>query len=356
MSGHRKSGLKAATSAAVVCLVAIGLVIATPTVDAAAVKAGAGPANRLASIQARGMLNCGIWPYVPGFAMRSAGREVGFDVDICRAVAAAIFGDPGKIRFIEVADLEQFAGRNDVDLAVRRLSWTLDRERAHHVAFGPVTFYDGQGFLLLAQSEISHAGELVGQRVCVLNRERHPANLISYFHDAGHDIQAVLVESDPEAEEALRSHRCRAYSADVSWLAAARSTFRDGVARYRILPDQISNEPLAPLVRATDIELLQVVRWTIFSMIQAEELGLDSHNIGSLESSSSRVRSFLNVHPNSRVALGAGAWVRAIIAGVGNYAEVFDRNLGAHSPIQLDRGPNRLWTQGGLLYSPPLDR
>ncbi len=255
-----------------------------------------------------------------------------------------------------MADLEHFTGRHDIDLVVRRLSWTLDRERANRVAFGPVTFYDGQGFLVLAQSRVSHAAELAGQRVCILNRERHPATAIGYFHDTGHDIQAVLVESDQEAEQALRSNRCRAYSADVSWLAAARSTFQDGVARYRILPDRISNEPLAPLVRATDTELLQVVRWTIFALIQAEELGLDSHNIGTPESKSSGARSFLNVHPSSRVSLGAGAWVRAIIAGVGNYAEVFDRNLGAGSAIQLDRGPNRLWTQGGLLYSPPLDR
>ncbi len=128
------------------------------------------------------------------------------------------------------------------------------------------------------------------------------------------------------------------------------------MARYRILPDQISNEPLAPLVRAADTDLLQLVRWTIYVMIQAEELGLDSHNIGTLEAKSSRARSFLNVQPSSMVTLGAGAWVRAIIAGVGNYAEVYDRNLGAGSAIQLDRGLNRLWTQGGLLYSPPLDR
>lgn len=348
--------MKAATFAPVVSLVALGLVIAVAAVDAAAAKTRAPAANRLAAIEARGTLNCGIWPHVPGFAMRKHGREVGFDVDICRAVAAAIFGDPGKVRFIKVAEIEQFAGRNDVDLAVRRLSWTLDRERANRVAFGPVTFYDGQGFLVLAQSGVSHAAELAGQRVCVLNRERHPATAISYFHDTGRDIQAVLVESDQEAEGALRSNRCRAYSADVSWLAAARSTFQEGVARYRILPDQISNEPLAPLVRAADTDLLQLVRWTIYVMIQAEELGLDSHNIGTLEAKSSRARSFLNVQPSSMVTLGAGAWVRAIIAGVGNYAEVYDRNLGAGSAIQLDRGLNRLWTQGGLLYSPPLDR
>jgi general L-amino acid transport system substrate-binding protein len=139
-------------------------------------------------------------------------------------------------------------------------------------------------------------------------------------------------------------------------LAVARADFSDGLMRYDILPDQISKEPLAPLMRAEDAELLQVVRWTIFSMIEAEELGLNSLNIDSGKSSSSRVRSFLAIHPGSRVALGAGGWARAIIAGVGNYGEVFDRNLGAGSSIKLDRGLNRLWSQGGLVYAPPLER
>jgi len=328
-------------------LVAVGLSIAVSSAAAA---------NRLADIEARGTLNCGIWPYVPGFAIARNGHEVGFDVDICRAVATAILGDPGKVRLVTVADLKQFAERNDVDLVVRRLTWTLDRETAHGVAFGPVTFYDGQGFLVPRGSGISRAAELAGERVCVINRERHPATLVSYFRDMGRDINAVPVESDKQAEDALHSNRCRAYSADVSWLAAARSSFLDGVARYAILSDQISKEPLAPLVRAQDAELLQLVRWTIFSMIEAEELNIDSHNIQTMTSSSSRVRSFLNVHPSSRVALRSGEWVRAIIAGVGNYGEVFDRNLGAGSAIKLDRGLNRLWTQGGLMYSPPLDR
>jgi general L-amino acid transport system substrate-binding protein len=311
--------------------------------------------DRIADIQARNTLNCGIWPYVQGFAIERGGEYVGFDVDICRAVAAAILGDATKVRFTTVASVGEFAEGQNVDLVVRRLTWTLPREMAGRVAFGPITFYDGQGFLVPKHNAIRSANQLFGQRVCVIDMERHAENLYNYVHDSGRTVQIVLVENDREAEEALRANRCRAYSADVSWLAAARATFIDGTRRYAILADQISKEPLAPMVRADDTELLQVVRWTIFSMIEAEELGLNSRNIGNFPSTSSQLRSFLGIHPHVPVALGAGEWVRAIIAGVGNYGEVFDRNLGASSPLKLDRGLNRLWNRGGLMYSPPLD-
>jgi general L-amino acid transport system substrate-binding protein len=316
----------------------------------------AATANRLEEIQARGTLSCGIWPYVPGFALEHEGRYTGFDVDICRAIAAAILGDASRVRFVAVADVRVFAQRHDIDVVVRRLTWTLSRETANGMAFGPITFYDGQGFMVSKSSGIKSASQLAGERICVIDAERHLQTLHDYFRDNGRQIQIVVVENDKEAEEALRSRRCQAYSADISWLAVARAGFSEGPTRYDILPDPISKEPLAPLMRAQDTELLQVVQWTIFAMIEAEELGLSSLNMGSGKSSSSRVSSFLAIHPGSRVALGAGDWARAIIAGVGNYGEVFDRNLGAGSSIKLDRGLNRLWSQGGLVYAPPLER
>jgi general L-amino acid transport system substrate-binding protein len=331
------------------CVLAAALLIGIPSV-------GAAGSNRLADIQARGTLNCGIWPYVPGFATERDGRYQGFDVDICRAVAAAIFGDPTKVRFVPLAHVRQFIERNDIDLAVRRLTWTLRREMANGMTFGPIIFYDGQGFLVAKQSGIRSVSQLIGERICVINTERHPETLYNYFRDGNHEIQIISVESDKEAEESLDSNRCRAYSADVSWLAAARSNFSDGLTRYDILSDQISKEPLAPLMRVKDTALVELVRWTVFAMIEAEELNLNSHNIDTVSSSSSRVRSFLSIYPGRRVASGAGGWARAIIVGVGNYGEVFDRNLGTGSPIKLDRGLNRLWSQGGLMYSPPLDR
>jgi general L-amino acid transport system substrate-binding protein len=329
----------------VACAVLLGMSSAT-----------AAGTDRLGDIRARGSLHCGIWPYVPGFAVAYHGRYVGFDVDICRAVAASILGDANKVRFVTLSHVTQLAERKDVDLAVRRLTWTLSREAASGMVFGPITYYDGQGFLVPQHSGIQSVSQLAGERICVINLEHHPKTLYNYFRDTGREVQLVLVESDQEAEEAMRRNRCRAYSADISWLAAARSVFSEGLTHYEILPNLISKEPLAPLLRVADTELVQVVRWTIFAMIEAEELGVSSHNIDLIKSSSSRVRSFLTIHPDNLVVPGAGDWVRAIIAGVGNYGEVFDRNLGADSSIKLDRGLNRLWTRGGLMYAPPLDR
>jgi general L-amino acid transport system substrate-binding protein len=307
------------------CLTVGLLLIASAAVDAAT--------NRLVDIQARGALECGIWPHVAGFAVAKDGRYSGFDIDICRAVAAAILGDPDKVRFVPLETVSQFAARADVDIVVRRLTWTLSRESANDVVFGPVTFYDGQGFLVPRSSGVRSAAQLAGEAVCVIDAEHHAKTLHDYFEGRGHPIRLVLVETDAQAEKALNDKRCEAYSADLSWLGAARSGFRDGLARYEILSDVISKEPLAPLMRARDRQLVQRVRWTLYSMIEAEELGLSSHNV---RSAGPRAQSLV-----------------AVIAGVGNYGEVFDRNLGASSPIKLDRGLNRLWSQGGLLYAPP---
>jgi general L-amino acid transport system substrate-binding protein len=333
-----------------------GILVCASLLFAGGIATDAAATNRLGDVESRGSLDCGIWPDVPGFAVADGGRFSGFDVDICRAVAAAIFGDATKVKFVAIANIRQFAERNDIDLVVRRLTWTLGRETSNGMTFGPVTFYDGQGFLVPKESGIESASELAGAHVCVQSGEHHAATLYNYFRDMRRDIHVVLIQSDKEAEEALRGGRCRAYSADISWLAAARSTFADGVMRYKILADQISKEPLAPLMRAQDSELVQLVRWTIYSLVEAEELGLSSRNIDTARPGSARVRSFLSIHPASHVALGAGAWVSAIISQVGNYGELFDRNLGADSPIKLDRALNRLWTRGGLMYAPPLDR
>ncbi len=262
--------------------------------------AAAAATNRLADIRARGTLNCGIWPYVPGFAMERDGRYVGFEVDICRAVAAAILGDATKVEFVTLENVAQFTAREDVDLVVRRLTWTLSRETASGLVFGPVTFYDGQGFLVRRASGITSLSQLTaGERVCVINMESQPKTLHEYFRDSGRNVQLVLVGSDSEAEEAMRRNRCRVYSADISWLAAARPVFAAGPAHYDILADRISEEPLAPLMRVADGDFVQVVRWTLFALVEAEELSVTSENIDSARLISSRVRAFLGAHPGS---------------------------------------------------------
>jgi general L-amino acid transport system substrate-binding protein len=312
--------------------------------------------DRLAEIRARGTLNCGVLPTVPGFAIKREETYAGFDIDTCRAVAAAIFGDASKVSFVTLAHIEQFNQRQDIDLVARRLTWTPRRESASGIVFGPVTFYDGQGFLVPRSGQIRRSAQLVGSRVCVINMESHPQTLMNYFKDAGQDVELVLVEDDAQAEAALRSRRCVAYSADLSWLAAARASVPDGVMKYEFLPELISKEPLAPMLRAQDAELLQLVRWTIFSLIEAEELGITARNIDGVKSTSIRARRLLGIHPGSKVALGPGDWVPAIIRSVGNYGEMFDRNLGEGSPIKLERRLNRLWNDGGLMYAPPLSR
>lgn len=288
--------------------------------------ASAAPGDRLDGIRARGVLTCGVWPRVRGFAVERDGRYSGFDIDICRAVAAVVLGDADKVRFVMVSDIAQFLTRADVDMAVRRLTWTPNREAATGTAFGPVTFYDGQGFLV---PKGTSAAQIPRAPVCVLNQEHHPETLASHFKGA---IKVVLVDADDAAERALRNSRCGAYSADVSWLAAARAGFQEGIARYEILPDLISKEPLAPLVRAGDTGLLRWVRWTLYAMIDAEERGIGC----STKTISTRER--------------------ALLCSVGNYGEVFNRNFGAASELKLDRGLNRLWSDGGLMYAPPLDR
>lgn len=312
--------------------------------------------SRLAEIRSRGKLNCGILPTVPGFAIKRDDGYVGFDIDICRAIAAAIFGDASKVDFTTVVHIEQFNQRNDIDLVARRLTWTPKREAATGMAFGPITFYDGQGFLVPRGGGIEQPAQLAGSRVCVINMERHPEILMSYFKELGRDVEMVLVDNDKQAEDALRRRRCTSYSADISWLAAARASFSEGVAQYEILPALISKEPLAPMMRAGDTELLQLVRWTLYALIESEELGITAGNIDAKKSSSARARALLSIHPGSTVALGPGDWLPAILKSVGNYGDLFDRNLGPSTPIKMYRGLNRLWSDGGLMYSPPLDR
>jgi general L-amino acid transport system substrate-binding protein len=309
--------------------------------------------HRLEEIRARGRLICGIWPQVPGFATKQHGQYLGFDVDICRAVAATIFGDPTKVEFTSLPSVDQFRRREDIDLAMRRLTWTLSRETSTGMNFGPVTFYDGQGFLMPKRNAISRLSQLAGHRICVLNMERHPETLANYFRDRGWNVQLILVGNDREAEAALLARRCAAYSADVSWLAAARVGFTDGLARYDILEQLISKEPLAPLMRANDAELLRLVRWTIYVMIEAEELGLNSRNVGRMQAFSPAIQRLLTSSPDLGDAAESTQRVGAVIGGVGNFGEVFERNLGSGSAIKLDRGLNRLWTNGGLMYAPP---
>ena len=316
---------------------------------------GAAPGSRVSRIRQRGFLVCGVFPGIAGFAqVDSQGHYTGFDVDFCRAVAAAIVGSAERIRYQPVASIDLFQRSSDIDIVSRRLTWSLRREGLH-VLFGPVTFYDGQGFLVPGHLDVDHAAQLAGAPVCVAEGSEHDVTLTAYFRRHQIALDKVAVADGAAGGRALSEGRCQALSADVSELASVRSAMEDPRG-FRILADRISREPLAQLVREEDVDLFNVLRWTVFAMIAAEELGVTSANISEMAARDDPdIARLLGANAGNGAALGLDeAWARHVIADVGNYGEVFARNLGMGTPITLERGLNALWTRGGLLFAPPL--
>ena len=314
-------------------------------------------AGRLEDIEQRGHLICGVYPGVAGFATVSKdGRYSGFDIDICRAVATAILGNPDKVQFVVASGLDVFKRTPGPDMVVRRLTWTLTREAPLGLMFGPIVYYDGQGFLVPRSAGIASARQLAGKHVCVDGGEDWLGNLMRYSRANGLDLKPVVAVSRAQGEATFyEGRRCDAYSADKTMLGAIRAD-APKPDDYDILPEQISKEPLAPLVRAGDDRFFQVVRWTILALIEAEELGISSQNIEKMkESPDPDVKALLGIVPGNGKALGLNRyWAANVIESLGNYGEIFARNVGADSPIKLDRGLNRLWTDGGLMYAPPV--
>jgi general L-amino acid transport system substrate-binding protein len=320
--------------------------------------AGQADGSRLEAIQRRGLLTCGVEPAVPGFVQVDPnGRYSGLDVDVCRAVATAILGSPDRTRFVRVVHLNDLLASPDIDVVARRLTWEVRRERPLGLLFGLVTFYDGQGFLLPASLGVTRPGELAGRTVCVAAGPVFEANLDAYFGDLGLRVNKVPVTSAHAYDEIaalLSAKRCDAYSGDQSDLAAIRLRLPPGT--FEILDELISKEPLAPLVRDDDVPFFQIVRWTVAALIRAEELGISSATAERMRASANpEVRRLLGIAPGNGKALGLGeSWAYDVIRQVGNYGEIFERNVGRGSPLGLDRGLNRLWTDGGLMYAPPL--
>ena len=314
--------------------------------------------SRLERIQRRGLLTCGVEAAVAGFAEVDAqGRYRGLDVDICRALAAAIFGTPDKVKYIPVASVAEFLRTDTIDVVSRRLTWELRREGLA-VLFGPITFYDGQGFLVSKTLNASQARQLAGVDICVAGGTNFEFNLGAYFREHGLELKKIVLESSTNLHDitaALTDGRCRAYTADVSELGAIRSKL-PRPADFDILTEQMSREPLAPLVRRDDAQFFTVLRWTIIALINAEELGVTSRNVEAIRKSENvDIQRLLGVVPGNGKALGLReAWAYDAIKAVGNYGEMFDRNVGRDSAIKLERGLNRLSSAGGLMYAPPL--
>ena len=315
-------------------------------------------AQTLDVIRDRGKLICGINPDLPGFAARDQeGAWRGFDVDFCRAVAAAIFNDAGKVEFKALSNAERLTAlkNSDIDLLSRNTTWTMARETALGINFAAVTYYDGQGFLVRSSLKAESALELGGKSICVQTGTTTEANLADYFRGKKLTYQLNAFPSADEALAAYNDGRCDAFTTDTSALFAERLKLAKP-DEHVILPDIISKEPLSPAVRQGDDRWFKIVQWTHFVMLNAEELGVTSKTIEqAMNSDNPEIRRLVGLDGSAGVDIGLSSdWAARIIRLVGNYDEVFERNVGTGSKLGIPRGINQLWTHGGIQYAPPI--
>ena len=309
----------------------------------------------LKSVRQKGVLRCGINNQVAGFARQdAAGRWQGFEVDFCRAVAAAVLGDPGKASFTPMSAPTRFPVllSGTIDLLAHTATWTMGREAGVGIVFPAIYFYDGQTFAVRDDKKPRRFEDLAGMSICVVKQTTHVANMANFFGARGIAYTPVIVDSTGEGVQAVLEGRCQACTSERSILAALQE---DGKQKLVILPGQISKEPLAPAIRPGDEQWASVIRWVLFALIEAEERGITRENVRSLqkESADPDLRWFLNSCGERAKDLGLNPdWAADVIAAVGNYGEIYDRNLGSGSPLKLDRGLNRLWKDGGLFYAP----
>jgi general L-amino acid transport system substrate-binding protein len=311
-------------------------------------------------VKSRGKLRCGVSDGIPGFsALDAKGRWTGLDADFCRAVAAAVLGDPEKVQFVPLKSSERFPAliAKAVDLLVRNTTWTMRREVLLKVSFPGILYYDGQGFMVSAASGVKSLDELKGATICVEKGTTHEEQVGDWFAARNAKVELIVVDSSAEVAKAFFSGKCRAYSSDASQLAAVRTQAPGGAQAFVILPELISKEPLAPAVRRDDADWVRLVRWVLFSLIAAEEGGITRANAKSAvaQARGAAMRRIAEYQARYGKALGArDDWFVQAVQAAGNYGEMFERNVGAESALKLERGPNRLWNRGGLMYAPPL--
>lgn len=336
---------------------------AQPAPKAATAAATYEPAESptLAEVRRRGYVRCGVHPGLPGFAFPDVrGVWRGFDVDVCRAVAAATLGDAAKVRFIPITAQDRFTAlqKGQIDLLSRNTSWTFARDAGLGVDFAAVTYYDGQGFLAPRTLGIASAEELSGARICVQAGTASEANLSEWFNVRGLRYRPVTATSEEEARRLYESEACDVFSADISALAASRSVMSNPGAHV-ILPNVISKEPLGPVVRQGDATWTDIVRWTVHATVLAEELGLTSRTVEAARETVTdpQARRLLGLDGDLGPLLGLSEdWAYQVIKQVGAYHEIFRRDVGADSGLNLDRGLNALWSapKPGLMYAPPM--
>lgn len=313
----------------------------------------------LDQIRQRGQLVCGVSTGVIGFsAVDSQGHWRGLDVDVCRAIAAAVLKDPNKVKYVPLNAEQRFTAlqSGEVDLLSRNTTWTLTRDASLGLEFTAITYYDGQGFLVPKKLKLRSAAQLRNAEICVQSGTTTEQNLSDYFKAQGVNIKPVVFENFEASVRAFFSGRCQAYTTDASALAFIRSKEAQKPDDYQILPELISKEPLGPVVRRGDDEWFTIVKWIVFALIDAEEYGVTQGNVQSMKASTNpAIRRLLGSTGDSGKPLGLDRdWAARAVGAVGNYGEIFRRNVGADSPLKLGRGLNALWTQGGLMYAPPI--
>ncbi len=315
-------------------------------------------AATLDDVKARGFLKCGISEGLPGFAFTHAdGRWDGFDVDFCRATAAAIFGDGDAVKFTPTTAKTRFTAlaSGEVDLLYRNTTWTLSRDVDLKFTFLGVNYYDGQGFMVRGEFGLESAYELDGVTVCIQTGTTTELNLADFFRSNGLEYDPVPVESNAEAQQKYLADACDVYTTDASGLAASRAVFANP-DDHVVLPEIISKEPLGPLVRHGDDAWGDIVRWVLNALIIAEEKGITADNVAARAqgTNDAETNRLLGAEGSYGAMLGLDVdWAVKAISARGNYGEIFDRHIGADTDIGLDRGLNALWTDGGLLYAPP---
>ena len=321
--------------------------------------AGAASAQTLSDVQERGTLNCGVTPGLVGFSSPNASGEwEGFDVSLCRAVAAAVLGDPQAVEFIPTTGKTRFTAlaSGEIDILSRVTTWTFSRDTDLKFEFTGINYYDGQGFIVPKALGVTSAKDLDGATVCIQTGTTTELNLADFFRKNNISYEPVPIETNAEAIQQYNAGACDAYTTDSSGLAATRATF-ETPGDHVILPEIISKEPLGPVVRHGDNEWGDIVRWTQNSLVAAEEMGVSSANVQDLASSpgdSPEINRMLGTEGNLGEMIGLEAdWAVKAIAAGGNYGELFEKNIGENTPIGLSRGLNAQWTNGGLIYSPP---
>lgn len=329
---------------------------------ALALSASVASAATLDDVKAKGEVSCGVHTGLQGFAApNDQGEWSGFDADFCRAVAAAVFGDPTKVRFVPTNATERFTAlqSGEIDLLARNTTWTLSRDTSLGFNFTGVNYYDGQGFMINAAKlpGINSALQLSGAAVCVQTGTTTELNLADYFAANNMQYNPVVFQGFDETNAAYEAGRCDVYTTDQSGLYALRLTLANP-DDHVVLPEIISKEPLGPAVRQGDEQWFDIVKWTLFALLNAEELGVTQANVEEMKGSDNpEVRRLLGQEADTTIGSSLGLesdWVAKVVAGTGNYGEMFERNIGQGSPLKIARGLNQLWTKGGVQYAPPL--